>query len=383
MRCASSRFEAIVFGTDVDFIETLKFSKSRRSISSTVSVAAVTSASTGFSYSSSRRCLGSEPEFTPTRSGVPCCLASAITSATFSGPPMLPGFSRTQCAPASIAFSASVWLKWMSAMIGIGEDATIVFSASASCSRGTATRTMSAPASATVRICSIVAVKLAVSVLVIVCTATGAPPPTGTAPTCICRLDAMGWILRCHTYLPAHVCGAPVWVRDPAGLGVQQPSAAEVRDVVADAVDHQQHEQHDPDRAVAVHGGERDPPTARLLGERPQDVAAVEGQEWEQVEHGQDQRDEPGEHQRVAGTREHRFVGDLGDADDAVELAADFCAGKRFADVREQASGGDPHLVHGNARRSEHAHWFRGGAEVKADQHPSERLVVARADRER
>ena len=111
-----------MLGTEVDFIETLKFSKSRRSISSTVSIAAVTSASTGLSYSSWRRCLGSEPELTPTRSGVPRCLASAITSATFSGPPMLPGFSRTQCAPASIAFSASVWLKWMSAIIGIGDS---------------------------------------------------------------------------------------------------------------------------------------------------------------------------------------------------------------------------------------------------------------------
>ncbi len=175
------RLEAIVFGTEVDFIETLKFVKSRRSISSTVSIAAVTSASTGLSYSSWRRCLGSEPELTPTRSGVPRCFASSITSATFSGPPMLPGFSRTQCAPASIAFSASVWLKWMSAITGIGDCATIVFSASASCSRGTATRTMSAPASATVRICSIVAARLAVSVLVIVCTATGAPPPIGDA----------------------------------------------------------------------------------------------------------------------------------------------------------------------------------------------------------
>ena len=174
-----------MLGTEVDFIDTLKFVKSSRSISSTVSIAAVTSASTGLSYSSWRRCLGSEPELTPTRSGVPRRLASAITSATFSGPPMLPGFSRTQWAPASIAFSASVWLKWMSAMMGIGDCTTIVFSASASCSRGTATRTMSAPASATVRICSIVAARLAVSVLVIVCTATGAPPPMGTEPTWI------------------------------------------------------------------------------------------------------------------------------------------------------------------------------------------------------
>ena len=62
----------------------------------------------------------------------------AMTSATLSGPPMLPGLSRTQCAPASIDLSASVWLKWMSAMIGIGDSPTIVLSASTSCSRGTA-----------------------------------------------------------------------------------------------------------------------------------------------------------------------------------------------------------------------------------------------------
>ena len=104
---------------------------------------------------------------------------------------MLPGLRRMQCAPASIAFSASVWLKWMSAMIGIGDSTTIVLSASMSLSRGTATRTMSAPASATVRICSIVAARFAVSVLVIVWTATGAPPPICTPPTVTCRSEAM------------------------------------------------------------------------------------------------------------------------------------------------------------------------------------------------
>ena len=104
---------------------------------------------------------------------------------------MLPGLSRTQCAPASIALSASVWLKWMSAMTGIGESRTIVLSASTSLSRGTATRTRSAPASATRRIWSIVASRLAVSVFVIVWTTTGAPPPTWTSPTITCRCEAM------------------------------------------------------------------------------------------------------------------------------------------------------------------------------------------------
>ena len=126
------------------------------------------------------------------RSGVPAALARSATSATFSGPPMLPGFRRMQCAPASIAFSASVWLKWMSAMIGIGDSRTIVLSASTSFSRGTAQRTMSAPASATRRIWSIVACRLAVSVLVIVWTATGAPPPIWTPPTLTERLEAIG-----------------------------------------------------------------------------------------------------------------------------------------------------------------------------------------------
>ena len=60
------------------------------------------------------------------RIGVPAAFARATTSATLSGPPMLPGFRRMQCAPASIAFSASVWLKWMSAMTGIGDCTTIV-----------------------------------------------------------------------------------------------------------------------------------------------------------------------------------------------------------------------------------------------------------------
>ncbi len=128
---------------------------------------------------------------TPIRIGTPALVALSATSATFSGPPMLPGLSRMQWAPASIAFRASVWLKWMSAMTGIGESFTIVFSASTSLSRGTATRTRSAPASATVRICSIVASRLAVSVLHIVCTATGAPPPIGTPPTKIWRCEAI------------------------------------------------------------------------------------------------------------------------------------------------------------------------------------------------
>ena len=120
--------------------------------------------------------------------GVPAALARAATSATLSGPPMLPGLRRMQWAPASMALRASVWLKWMSAITGIGDSATIVRSASTSSSRGTAHRTRSPPASAIARIWRMVAPRSAVSVFVIDCTATGAPPPIFTPPTSIWRL---------------------------------------------------------------------------------------------------------------------------------------------------------------------------------------------------
>ena len=103
---------------------------------------------------------------------------------------MLPGLMRMQCAPASIALSASVWLKWMSAIIGIGDSTTIRSSARTSSSRGTAQRTRSPPASAIAWICFMVASKSAVSVFVIDWTATGAPPPIFTPPTSICLLEA-------------------------------------------------------------------------------------------------------------------------------------------------------------------------------------------------
>ena len=94
----------------------------------------------------SSRCFGSEPEFAPIRIGIPFAFAARTTSATLSGPPMLPGLIRTAATPCSIALSARLALKWMSAMIGTGERRTILPSASASSVFGTATRTISQPA---------------------------------------------------------------------------------------------------------------------------------------------------------------------------------------------------------------------------------------------
>ena len=96
---------------------------------------------------------------------------------------MLPGLMRTAATPASIALSARLALKWMSAITGIGDRRTIIGSASASSVFGTATRTTSQPAEASAAICAVVASTSCVFVSVIDCTTTGAPPPIATPPT--------------------------------------------------------------------------------------------------------------------------------------------------------------------------------------------------------
>ena len=101
--------------------------------------------------------LGQRPELAPIRIGMPARFAAVTTCSTLSGPPMFPGLIRTAATPASIAFSASEALKWMSAMTGSGDRRTIVESAAASSFFGTATRTISHPAEASAAICAVVA----------------------------------------------------------------------------------------------------------------------------------------------------------------------------------------------------------------------------------
>ena len=68
-------------------------------------------------------------------------------------------------------------------------------------------------------------------------------------------------------------------------------------------------DQHEADDAGPLHDAERDRPPAHLLGQRPEDVPAVERQEREQVDDRQRQRD-------------HRQ--DAAAPDDVVELRSDW-----------------------------------------------------------
>ena len=90
----------------------------------------------------------SDPPFTPMRMGMPRSRHASATALMWAGLRMLPGLSRRQCTPASIASSARRYWWWMSATIGTGERGTIWASASAASTSLQVQRTMSAPAPA-------------------------------------------------------------------------------------------------------------------------------------------------------------------------------------------------------------------------------------------
>src|SRR3954453_22198284 len=223
---------------------------------------------------------------------MPARFAALTTSSTLSAPPMLPGLMRTACTPCSIAFSARLALKWMSAITGIGEKRTMRPSASASSVFGTATRTTSHPADASAAIWAVVASTSCVFVSVIDWTTTGAPPAVVPSPTLICRSEA-----------------------------IPSPSlaSAEPVDVVRKPDEHEHEEERDADRGDPLVDLPADRAAAHPLDDREQDVAAVERQEWQKVQQRQRQADEA-EHEQIPreadGDHLLRAVHDAGRARD-------------------------------------------------------------------
>src|SRR5215211_8401606 len=192
--------------------------------------------------------------------GMPAARAASTTAATRSGPPMLPGLIRTAATPASIAFSARLALKWMSAITGIGLSRTMRLSASASSDFGTAHRTTSQPAEARAAIWAVVASTSRVSVSVIDWTTTGAPPPSGTLPTRICLCE----VIRVQRS------------RRPAAA---RPSVAEPADVVRQADEEEHQHQRDADCRETLVDIARHRTPAHPFEQGEEDVPAVEWQE--------------------------------------------------------------------------------------------------------
>src|SRR2546429_468432 len=76
---------------------------------------------------------------------------------------------------------------------------------------------------------------------------------------------------------------AAVELSIPRVLPHVEALAGQSPDVVGEPDDEDEQHQRDPDCARALHDAEGDPPAAQLLGDRPEDVAAVQRQEREEV----------------------------------------------------------------------------------------------------
>src|SRR3954467_7379559 len=271
--------------------------------------------------------LSSEPALTPIRMEVPLSLAACAISFTWSSNlRMLPGLTRTPAQPASMAAKTYFGWKWMSAITGICDLRAIAGSASASSWLGQATRTMSHPAAVSSAICCRVALTSDVRVVVIDCTLIGASDPTATLPTLIWR------VLRRGARTGGGSAGSPRLTVTPSvsrygtistrrtrtqrSMGPASQGSAEVHGVDDVGVD-EQHRHADEQARDAVCDRQRSgdvhragigpvaPPgdlPAAPLPQRSRHVAAVKGQQRDEVEHEErdvearderEQRDEP------------------------------------------------------------------------------------------
>src|SRR3712207_4762025 len=183
----------------------------------------------------------------------------------------------------------------MSAITGSWDFAAIVARASASSWLGQATRTMSQPAAVSSAICCSVALTSAVTVVVIDWTEIGASPPTSTLPTLIWRLRRRGLSTGGGAAGIPRATVVMCWVIRSWGYGRGSSEADGGHDVADDedqphdqqrGGDHVGHREQLGDVDVTRVGPAPDPrhaSTYRLV-ERAGDVAAVQRQQWDEVE---------------------------------------------------------------------------------------------------
>src|SRR5690242_15537468 len=248
------------------------------------------------------------PALTPMRIGVPWSRAAAAISLTWSSNlRMLPGLTRTAAQPASIAANTYRGWKWMSAMTGICDLRAIAGSASASSWLGQATRTMSQPAAVSSAICWRVALMSAVRVVVMDCTEIGYSLPTPTLPTWIWR------VLRRGASTGGGASGMPRLISVTLSRVLSAPARSrfdvERDDEVADDQHHAHHQHGHRDDVrdrqelghVDVPGVGTSPQPGRAAAHRlPQgagDVAAVQGQQRDEVEHADEEVEAGHQHQ--------------------------------------------------------------------------------------
>src|SRR4051794_28903072 len=145
-------------------------------------------------------------------------------------------------------------------------------------------------------------------------------------------------------------------------------AVGEVADVVGQADGEHQQDQGEAHGTGPLEHRERDGPAADLLGQRPEDVSAVQGQEREQVDQAERERDEREDREGLRGALREPLLGGLVAADDARDLLA--LLGLEQAGEDAEGLAGD--LAHGLA--GEHGGPRRvdgdGLPELEAEQRP-------------
>src|SRR5690349_128487 len=108
------------------------------------------------------------------------------------------------------------------------------------------------------------------------------------------------------------------------GLSHGEAVSGEPADVIRQADHEDQGDEHEADDARALHRLERNGPPADPFDDRPEDVAAVEREEREEVDDRERQRDQREDRDRVARAFEDRLARRLVGADHAGELLSLF-----------------------------------------------------------
>ena len=175
--CDRRKFALTVSITELDLAEMIISSKEQFLRIFTCSSTAKASAADLSPFVCSSCALLMEPPFAPMRITAPKLWASFITSSVPFLSLIFPGLMRIDGQPASNAAIASLWLKWISAMIGTGDIELSNFILSAKARSGSDTLTSSHPSFARAAHSKAHSSKLESGVFIMLSTRTGELPP--------------------------------------------------------------------------------------------------------------------------------------------------------------------------------------------------------------
>src|SRR3954453_22635758 len=162
---------------------------------------------------------------------------------------------------------------------------------------------------------------------------------------------------------------APTERRVAGGLADIEASVGQPADVVREADDEQREHECKADEAGPLHDAEGDRAAADLLRQRPEDVATVERQEREQVDHAERERDHREQEHALLDAELDALARDLVGADHARDLLA-LLGLEDLGDRLDGPAREEPHLVQAQPGGRHRAHRRPLDVEQEAEQRP-------------